>query len=1084
MEERKRLWSASSGGDRREENKLKRGISRDLASSPRLDRYRIARQLTEKAIKEKKIFSICGHYPVIRAALRRKGWVEKKFHFLPKAAPNAEDAGEEAAGNECEVKENREMALERADNIHDVMSRLVENETPYFLWTIKRDVVDCHSLAGDQMLNHYGKTAAFTTKIGLCVSMRSLPWYVQANPDSFFPRCYSLCTEGERQEFLDDFRRTAASSILKWVVSHQNYGRSKPKSQRAEAGNGDPDSKKDPENAEAKLRGLSGKLVDTACRVCQAYLGQRAHEDLDVPEDAAEDLTEDEWRDLTQQYYSLIHGDAFISNARNYFSPCQALLSKITSVNPQLEIDGLRNVWIVKPAAKSRGRDIVCMDRVEDILELVAADQPPARDKWVVQKYIETPMLIYDTKFDIRQWFLVTDWNPLTIWFYKESYLRFSTQRFSLDNLDSAVHLCNSSIQKHLKNDETRSPLLPGHNMWTSSRFQEYLQRRGRGAVWGSIIYPAMKRAIASTMRVAQDHVEARKSSFELYGADFILGRDFKPWLIEINSSPTMHPSTPVTAQLCAQVQEDTIKVVVDRKLDRNCDIGNFELLWRQPAVELPPFSRADLCVEGLGVRKARRPVLPVSSFSFPPALAEAPPLRAQCPPASPHAARTPARAALTPDRRPRDEKGLPRALPVPPQTPQRSGGAKPVLARPGGMPGLVASNCQLVGAKAATTSLRALVPLAQGALPPRAPDQPDLVPCAAFRNRLLACLRLTPERSPSTDVVVPVAVACILATSEPTEERTLLDHMDAWPVARSDQQHLGLQQSRGPGGPAAGPGEGGDEVFDGGYAVVRVGGTEAGPGGGGPGYAAVERGAAGAAEGRPPCLVCRGSPPAGPCKRCSSFCAAVLRGASFVPLGGRAGSPWSPEQLLFVFGAGAAGQPGRFHPALSQMRAGPALAFLCLAWGTYRGLAIPRISECGLSCSQGFACKSRANRLLTSQDSPARPGARAGPDVGFLEAEVPFAAAATSHPQPCEEIHFLLSNFVPRGKLSSDALDTAVCRRSRDSRGLCAATLVCRCLIASLGLHVSVFVDGVRCEGLSHPRQQWGSPRVRGPHS
>eukprot|EP00042_Codosiga_hollandica_P047472 m.515186 g.515186 ORF g.515186 m.515186 type:complete len:155 (+) comp57461_c0_seq2:2450-2914(+) len=111
--------------------------------------------------------------------------------------------------------------------------------------------------------------------------------------------------------------------------------------------------------------------------------------------------------------------------------------------------------------------------------------------------------------------------------------------------------------------------------MWTSEQFREHLAKEGRPDLWSSQIYPSMKEIAVNTCKSVQDIVTNRKNSFELYGIDFMLDEDYHVWLIEVNSSPCLEHSTAVTARMCPEVIEDTIKVVVDRKKNKKADIGS-----------------------------------------------------------------------------------------------------------------------------------------------------------------------------------------------------------------------------------------------------------------------------------------------------------------------------------------------------------------------------------------------------------------------------------------------------------------------------------------------------------------------------
>lgn len=72
---------------------------------------------------------------------------------------------------------------------------------------------------------------------------------------------------------------------------------------------------------------------------------------------------------------------------------------------------------------------------------------------FVIQKYIEKPLLIDQRKFDIRLWVLCdqTDLSNQRCYLFKEGYIRTSSHKFTLsqESIDQPfIHLTNNAVQQ------------------------------------------------------------------------------------------------------------------------------------------------------------------------------------------------------------------------------------------------------------------------------------------------------------------------------------------------------------------------------------------------------------------------------------------------------------------------------------------------------------------------------------------------------------------------------------------------------------------------------------------------------------
>jgi len=218
--------------------------------------------------------------------------------------------------------------------------------------------------------------------------------------------------------------------------------------------------------------------------------------------------------------------------------------------------------FILKPDSGSQGKGIFLTKTPKDV--------KPGEDL-ICQQYVSKPFLIDGFKFDLRIYVLVTSCDPLRIFLFNDGLGRFTTVQYqepTNNNLENIyMHLTNYAIQKNsddfIRDEESGSKRrLSVINKWFVENNYDIKK------IWDSIDDVVIKTLISAHPILKHNyrtcfpnHIKA-SACFEILGFDIILDRKLKPWVLEVNHSPSFTTDSALDREIKDRLITDTLVLV------------------------------------------------------------------------------------------------------------------------------------------------------------------------------------------------------------------------------------------------------------------------------------------------------------------------------------------------------------------------------------------------------------------------------------------------------------------------------------------------------------------------------------------
>jgi len=201
-------------------------------------------------------------------------------------------------------------------------------------------------------------------------------------------------------------------------------------------------------------------------------------------------------------------------------------------------------MWIMKPTSRSQGKGIFIINKLAQIKKWSTQSrwaQMPLKEAYVISRYIENPLLVAGKKFDLRIYVLVSSYRPLRVYQYVHGFARFCNAKYNTDmgDIDNPfIHLTNVAIQKH--NDDYNSK---HGGKWHVQNLRLYIEAT-YGLEASNKLFQGMDQLIIHSLKAVQNVMINDRHCFECYGYDILIDSDLKPWLVEVNASPSLSTTT------------------------------------------------------------------------------------------------------------------------------------------------------------------------------------------------------------------------------------------------------------------------------------------------------------------------------------------------------------------------------------------------------------------------------------------------------------------------------------------------------------------------------------------------------------